>query len=87
MLRRDPALVVSLGTGGDGGAVGADNADLVCGVDLLGAPGRCLCALAALATAALLREQCREPRVVDEVAGAGEGGGQDKVEEDATEQC
>lgn len=79
----DPALVVGLGAGGDGRAVGADDGHLVGRVDLLGLAGGALRALAALAAAALLREERRDPGVVDEVAGAAERGGEEEVEEDA----
>lgn len=82
---RDPALIVglSLSARGDGWAIGTDNADLVGGVDLLGALGGALCALATLATALLLREESSDPGAVDEVTGTGEDTSEDKVEEDA----
>jgi hypothetical protein len=65
--RRNPALVVSLCARGDGGAVSADNGDLVGGVDVLGALGRLLRALSALAATLLLGEEGGDPRVVDKV--------------------
>lgn len=83
MAGRDPALVKALRAGGDGGAVSANNGDLVGGVDLLGLAGRALSALAALAAAALLGEESGNPGVVDEVAGAAESGEEEEVEEDA----
>lgn len=85
MTGRDPALIVglSLSARGDGWAIGTDNADLVGGVDLLGALGGALCALATLATALLLREESSDPGAVDEVTGTGEDTSEDKVEEDA----
>lgn len=83
----DPALVVSLGATGNGRAIGADDADLLRGVDLLGALRRALCALTALATALLLGEESGDPGVVDEVAGTSKGTSKDKVEEDAWSRC
>jgi hypothetical protein len=80
----DPALVVGLGTRGDSRAVGADNSNLVGGVDLLGATRRLLGALAALATALLLGEEGGDPGVVDEVDGSSESAQEDDIQEDAT---
>lgn len=79
----NPALVVSLGSRGNGGAIGSNDANLVGRVDGLVALGRGLGALATLAAALLLGEQSGDPGVVDEVAGAGENGGEDDVEEEA----
>ena len=84
MAGGDPALVVAgLGAARDGGAVGAHDRHLLGRVDLLALARGALGALAALAAAALLREERRDPGVVDEVAGAAEGGGEEEVEEDA----
>ena len=87
MLGGNPALVesTSLGTSGDSRAISANNRDLVGRVDLLSSLRRFLSALAALAAPLLLREQSRDPGVVDEVAGAAEGGEEEEVEEDAVE--
>jgi hypothetical protein len=87
VLGGNPALVksTSLGTSGDSRAIGANNRDLVSRVDLLGSLRGSLGALAALAAPLLLREQSRDPGVVDEVAGATEGGEEEEVEEDAVE--
>lgn len=79
----DPALIVGLGARRDSRTVSADNGNLVSRVDGLGALRRSLGALATLATALLLREQSRDPSVVDEVAGAGENGSENEVEEKA----
>ena len=85
MSGRDPALVKATGlcATGNSGAIGANNGDLVSGVDLLGLAGGTLGALAALAAAALLGEEGGDPGVVDEVADAAEGGEEEEVEEDA----
>ena len=87
VLGGDQALVksTSLGTSGDSRAIGANNRDLVSRVDLLGSLRGSLSALAALAAPLLLREQSRDPGVVDEVAGSAEGGEEEEVEEDAVE--
>jgi len=74
MLCWDPALVVGLRAARDSGTISANNADLVGGIDSLRTLGRALSALAALAAATLLREERRDPGVVDEVAGASERG-------------
>lgn len=81
----DPALVkaTSVGAAGDSRAVGANNRDLLGGVDLLALTGGARGALAALAAAALLGEESGDPGVVDEVADAAEGGEEEEVEEDA----
>lgn len=84
VLDGDPGLVVDLGTG-DGRAISANNGDLLGGVDLLGAGGRLLRALAALATAPLLGEEGGDPGVVDEVNGSAESAEEDEVEEDTGE--
>jgi hypothetical protein len=87
VLGGDPALVesTSLGTSSDSRAICANNRDLVGRVDLLGSLRGSLSALAALTPPLLLREQSRDPGVVDEVAGAAEGGEEEEVEEDAVE--
>lgn len=82
MRGRDPALVV-LGAGSYSRTISTDNGNLLGGVDLLGALGRLLGALATLAAALLLREEGGNPGVVDEVDGSSEGAEEDKVEEDA----
>lgn len=81
----DPALVESTGlcATGDSRAVGANNGNLVGGVDLLGLAGGALGALATLAAALLLGEESGDPGVVDEVDDAAEGGEEEEVEEDA----
>lgn len=85
---RDPALIVSLlrqGARRHGGAIASNDGDLVLRSDgLLRAARGTLGALAALAAAAGLREERLDPGLVDEVEGAGEGGEEEEVEEDAT---
>lgn len=85
MLGRDPARIISFRTGsGDGGTVSADNGNLLGWVDLLGAAGRLLRTLTTLAAALLLREEGRDPGVVDEVDRAAEGAEENEVQENAT---
>lgn len=81
----NPALIkaTSLCAAGNGRAIGANNGDLVSGVDLLGLAGGALGTLAALAAATLLGEEGGDPGVVDEVADAAESGEEEEVEEDA----
>jgi hypothetical protein len=84
VLGRDPARVIGLGTGsGNGGAVGAENGNLLGWVDLLGAAGGLLRALTALAAAPLLRKEGRDPGIVDEVDSAAESAEEHEVEENA----
>lgn len=80
MLRRDPVNVVLLGACGGGGRVYLVGGGRVGGVGALLARGA-LRAGGAVG-AALLREERGNPGVVDEVAGASEGGGEDEIEED-----
>jgi len=81
VLGGDPAGIVALRRS-NGGAISADNSDLLGGVDLLGAAGGALGTLAALAAALLLGEESGDPGVVDEVDGAGKDAKEDKVEEE-----
>lgn len=83
VVRRNPALVVGLRSGGDSRAISANNADLIGRVDLLGPSRRALGALTTLSATLLLREEGGDPGVVDEVAGSGEDAKEDEVEEDA----
>ena len=78
----DPALVVSRRGGGNGGAISADNADLLGWIDFLGSLGRALCALATLTASLLLGEQGGDPSLVNEIAGTSKSASEDKVEED-----
>lgn len=87
MRRRDPALVVRLCARCDSRAISANDGDLVSGVDLLGALGRLLRALAALAAALLLGEEGGDPGVVDEVEGSAKDAEEHEVEEDASTAC
>jgi hypothetical protein len=81
----DPALVegTSLCAASNSRAIGANDRDLVSGVDLLALAGGTASTLAAFAAAALLGEQGSDPGVIDEVADAAESGEEEKVEEDA----
>ncbi len=79
----DPALVISLCPRGHRWPVSSNNGHLISRVDLLRLARRFLCALSALSTTALLREQSADPGAVDKVAGASEGGAKEQVEEDA----
>jgi hypothetical protein len=76
---RDPALIVRLCAGRDSWAISADNGNLVSGVDLLGALGRLLRALSALAATLLLGEEGGDPRVVDKVGDSTEDSEDDEV--------
>jgi hypothetical protein len=81
--RGDPALVVGLCAGGDSGAVGTNNSNLIGRVDLLGAERRLLRALATLAAALLLGEEGGDPGVVDEVGDSAEDAENNEVQENA----
>ena len=85
MSRWDPALIIRFGSARHRRAIRANNADLVSGVDFLRAAGGFLGALAAFAATAFLREEGGDPGAVDEIAGAGEGGKEEEVEEDAVD--
>lgn len=79
----DPALVIRLCARGNGGAIGADNGNLVSGIDLLGSERGLLGALSTLTTTLLLGEESGDPGVVDKVRNATENGKDNKVQEDA----
>jgi hypothetical protein len=81
--RGDPALVVGLCAGSNSGAIGTHNGNLVSGVDLLGAEGGLLRALASLAAALLLGEESGDPGVVDEVGDSAKDAENNEVQEDA----
>lgn len=70
MVGGDPAFVVCLGAGRDSRTVSADDGDLFGWIDGPGSTRGLLGALAALASTALLREECSNPGAVDEVDGA-----------------
>jgi hypothetical protein len=78
----NPALVVRLGTRGDGGAIGTNNGDLFGGVDLLSTERRPLRALTTLAAALLLGKESGDPGVVDKVRDAAEYAENNEVQED-----
>lgn len=71
MVRRDPALVVAL-VGARGGAL-ASGEGLLFGDGCAGLLGRTLG----------LREEGLDPGLVDEVAGTGEAGREEEIQEDA----
>ena len=83
MSRRNPALVVCLGTGRNRGTVSTHNRNLIAGVDLLAALGGAFCTIATFAAARFLREERRDPGVVDEVDGGAEERCEEDVEKDA----
>ena len=83
MSRRNPALIIRLCPTRDSWAIRTDNTDLISGINFLRTTRRSLGALAAFAATALLGEQSADPGAVDEVAGTGEGGEEEKVEEDS----
>jgi hypothetical protein len=83
MLCGNPRLIISLCAARDSWSIRTSNTNLIRRVDLLRALGRRLCALAAFAAAALLREERLEPGAVDEVACAAEDEAEEDVEEDA----
>ena len=83
MSRRDPTFVVRLGATRHSRAIRTNDTDLVGRIDLLGAAGGFLGALAAFAAATLLGEEGGDPGAVDEITGAGEGGEEEEVEEDS----
>ena len=83
VLGRNPARVISLGTGCNSRAVCTENGNLVLGINGLASTGGALGALAALTTALLLGKESRDPGVVDEVHSSGKGTEKDEVEEDA----
>ena len=82
MPRRDPALIVCLGATRHRRAIGTNNANLIGVIDFLGTARGFLGTLAAFTAAALLGEEGGDPGAVNEVAGAGEGGEEEEVEED-----
>ena len=83
MSGRDPALIICLGAARHRRAIRTNNTDLVSGINLLGAAGGLLGALATFAAAALLGEEGGDPGAVDEVASAGESGEEEEIEEDS----
>jgi len=82
VVSRDPALVVCLRTACDSRAVGSKDCHLIGGIYFLSSerlPG----AFAAFAPAGFLREEGRDPGVVDEVESAEEDGEEEEVEKNA----
>lgn len=79
----DPRLVIRFGTRRDSWSICTRDSDLLARVDLLCAQRRSLSSLSAFSAGLLLGEKGGDPGAVDEVAGAYEGTGEDKVEEDA----
>lgn len=80
---RNPTLVIGLGAGRHRWAVLPDDRSLIGWVDDLATTRGLLRALTALAATLLLREQRRDPGVVDEVTSSAETGCKEEVEEDA----
>ena len=85
MVLWNPTLIVSFRSGGDSRSVRANDGDLIRRVNSFRAPRGSFRPFSALSSAALLREQSSNPRVVDEIAGAREGCEQEEVEEDAVD--
>ena len=83
MPSRNPALIISLGTGGNRRAIRTQDRDLIARVDLLAPLSRALRTITTLASTSLLREKRRDPGIIDEVDGGAEERGKEKVEEDA----
>ena len=81
--RRDPTFIIGLASGGHSRAISTHDTNLLAWIHFLGTGGGALSSLAALAASLLLREESRDPGVVDKVAGAGEEAGEEEVEEDA----
>lgn len=79
----DPALIICLCARGNSRAIGTHDSDLIGGINLLGAAGGLLGALATLAAPPLLGEEGGDPCVVDEVNGSAECTEEDKIQEDA----
>lgn len=84
MRCRDPTLIVGLCAGGNGRTIGTDDSNLVSRINLVGAGGRLLCALAAFATALCLGEKGGDPGIVDEVSSSSKHTKKNQVQEDAT---
>ena len=84
MMRRNPTLIISLSSARHRRSVSPQNTDLVRRVDFLASTGGTFGALAAFSVLSFLREECRDPGIIDEVASSGENGGEEEVEEDAT---
>lgn len=85
MMRGNPTLIVSLSPTRHRRSISAQHTDLVTRVDFLASTGGTFRALAAFSVLSFLREECRDPGAVDEVASSGENGGEEEVEEDATQ--
>jgi hypothetical protein len=81
----NPALIVCFCATCDSRAIRSNDARLIRWIDLLRTAGRTFRALAALASSFLLREECRDPGVVDEVDRPAEGCCEEEVEEDAVQ--
>ena len=82
MLRRDPALIVCLGSTRHSGSISAQHSYLISRIDLFRTTRGALSALTALSTTSFLWEQRCDPGVVDEVKGTEEDGKEEEVEED-----
>lgn len=81
MVKRDPRLVVSFGTTGDGRAISTGHTDLVGWIHSLRLSRVCLCSFSALTTTFLLGEQSGDPSTVNEEGSAAKDSSDDEVEE------
>jgi hypothetical protein len=78
----NPALIVRLRASSSRRSIRTRDANLIARVHLLASARGALSSFATLAAAPLLREECRDPRIVDEVYSSGESCREDEVEED-----
>ena len=81
MMRRNPTLIIRFSPTRYRGTVGSQHANLIAGINFLGASGGAFSAVAAFPTTCFLRKERRDPGVVDEIAGAAEAGKEEQVEE------
>lgn len=81
MMSRDPTLIIRRRAARHSRSIRSDHTDLVCRVDLLPTVRRASCPFASFALTALLREECRNPGAIDEIARAAEQAGEEEVEE------
>ena len=81
MMRRNPTLIIRFSATRYRGTIGSQYANLIAGIDFLGPSGRAFSTVAAFPTACFLREERRDPGVIDEIACAAKSGEEEQVEE------
>ena len=81
MPRRDPTLIIRLGTTRDSRSIRAHNTDLIRGIDFLISLCGCAGPRSVFALLLLRGEERGDPGVVDEEAGSAEEGEEEEVEE------